>query len=65
LEPERLQRFFIELTGHLQTIPNLIPANRCSEIRIGFTADVAVVEAGVFQSLLYAFNQLIRSTQHH
>jgi hypothetical protein len=60
-----LQRLVIELTGHLQAISNLIPANRCREIRICFATDFSVVEACVLQSLLHAFNQLIRSNQHH
>jgi len=59
-----LQRLVIELTGHLQAIPNLVPANRCREIRIHFAADVTVVEAGILQSLLHALNHLIRSNQH-
>jgi hypothetical protein len=55
----------IELTAHLQAIPNLVPANRCREIRIHFAAHIAVIEAGVLQSLLHAFNHLIRLNQHH
>jgi hypothetical protein len=60
-----LQRLVIHLTGYLQAIANLIPANRRREIRIHFAADLAVVETRVLQSLLHAFNQLIRLNQRH
>jgi hypothetical protein len=43
----------------------LIPANRRREIRIHFAADLAVVETRVLQSLLHAFNQLIRLNERH
>ena len=34
-------------------------------VSIHFAAHVAVIEAGVLQSLLHAFNHLIRLNQHH
>src|SRR5262249_60672826 len=61
----RSQRLIVDRAAYLQTITNLIAANRCSQIRVHVAVAFAVIETFVLQSLLHAFNELVRPHQHH
>src|SRR5438128_184526 len=59
------KRFAIELTVNLESVANLIAANRGGQICICLARNLAIIKTLILERLLHALDHLIRSHNHN